>query len=266
MSEETISRGRGRRPAAKVAQEEDSALATATENALETISARVLDAEEATAQAVARATEALNAAVAAAEAQAHQAVERLAETRRAAEAAAEQIRTQIAAAKGEGEAAAGGLSRRVGEHMKTAEAALEAAARLAGERLETRVAQAVAEGERALQRVTEHFDTQAAAAQEAGRQTVTHARTALRGTEAAGVALLDGMTEVGRQLADFADTRIRHDIEMQSALMNCRSLGELSSVYARFVREAMAQYSAEASRTLRTGAAAALKSAERSRL
>lgn len=262
MSDETISRGRGRRPAVKVAEGEDSVVVTATENALESISARVLDAEEATARAVARATEALNAAVAAAESAAAKAAERLAETTRSAEEAAE----RLASAHGEGEAAFGGLASRVTDHVKAAESALESAVRLAGERLEARAAQAVAEGERALQRLNEHLDAQATAAQEAGRVTVDRARTAFRGTEAAGVAMIDGMTQAGQQVADFVDSRIRQDLEVQSALMGCRSIGEVGTVHAQFMRNAIDQYRAEANRLFRLGAEMVAKSAERARL
>lgn len=286
MSEDTTSRSRSPRPSVKPREGEDTSIATATENALESISARVLDAEEATARAVARATEALSEAIAAAEASAERAVARLAETTRVADAAADRLaeaaRTAdaaadraaaaaadrlaalVATAKGEGEAAFSGLSARIDEHVRAAEASLDALAQVTGTRLDAQAAQMVAQGEQVLQRLSEHRASTTAGV--AGLRPNGRGRTALRGPEAAGVAMVDGISRARQQMADFVDSRVRQDLEVRSALLGCRSVGEMGQVHATFLRNAIAEYAAEANRLMQLGAEMVVKSTERSRL
>lgn len=74
------------------------------------------------------------------------------------------------------------------------------------------------------------------------------------------------MTRAGQQMADFVDSRIRQDLEVQTALLGCRSIGELGSVHAAFLRNAVAQYADGANRLLQLGAEVMVKSRERTRL
>ncbi|WP_322889532.1 MULTISPECIES: phasin family protein [unclassified Yoonia] len=58
-------------------------------------------------------------------------------------------------------------------------------------------------------------------------------------------AWIEAMTEVGSELATFVAERLRQDIELQQALLRCRSLAEVPHVQAEFFQKALDQYQAE---------------------
>jgi hypothetical protein len=71
--------------------------------------------------------------------------------------------------------------------------------------------------------------------------------------EAAGQAMMEGVTKLQREIADFVSERIRHDVETQQALMRCRSFDDVRDVQTRFFQTAVDQYSAEANRLMKLG-------------
>jgi hypothetical protein len=76
---------------------------------------------------------------------------------------------------------------------------------------------------------------------------------AMQTMEAAGQAMMEGVTRLQRELADFVSERIRHDVETQQALMRCRSFDDVRDVQTRFFQTAVDQYSAEANRLMKLG-------------
>ena len=86
---------------------------------------------------------------------------------------------------------------------------------------------------------------------------------ALRSIETAGAAVLEGVGRVQREIADFVAERIRNDMDAQSAMLRCKTLGDLRSVQVDFVRTAFDQYSSEASRLLRLGGEMMTRSLDR---
>ena len=87
---------------------------------------------------------------------------------------------------------------------------------------------------------------------------------ALETMEAAGQAVIEGVTRFRRELADFVSERIRHDMETQKAMLRCRSLDEFREVQAEFLRTAVDQYSAEASKLMQLGTEMMQRSLDRS--
>ena len=86
---------------------------------------------------------------------------------------------------------------------------------------------------------------------------------ALHGLETAGTAVLQGVTSVQREIADFVSERIRVDMETQQALLRCKTLGEVRVVQADFFRTAFDQYASEANRLLRLGGEMVSRSLDR---
>lgn len=60
----------------------------------------------------------------------------------------------------------------------------------------------------------------------------------------ANKALIDVMTESARFVAD----RFRQDLELQKAMLTCKSPAELMSLQAEFYQKAVEQYTSEATR------------------
>lgn len=58
-------------------------------------------------------------------------------------------------------------------------------------------------------------------------------------------AWVDTMTAMGSELAAFVADRVREDIELQQALLRCKSLSEVPHVQAAFLQKALDQYQAE---------------------
>lgn len=58
-------------------------------------------------------------------------------------------------------------------------------------------------------------------------------------------AWIDTMTELGSNLASFVALRFKEDLDLQQALLQCRSLAEVQHVQAAFLQKAFAQYQAE---------------------
>jgi hypothetical protein len=77
---------------------------------------------------------------------------------------------------------------------------------------------------------------------------------ALNTMEAAGTAMFEGLTKAQKEISDFIAERIRQDVETQSALLRCRTFDDMRDVQARFLKTAMDQYAAEATRLIQIGA------------
>lgn len=86
---------------------------------------------------------------------------------------------------------------------------------------------------------------------------------AIQTIETAGAAMIEGVTLVQREIADFVSQRIRQDMETQQELLRCRSLDEMRDLQTRFFRTALDQYSAEATRLMRLGGEVIAKSLDR---
>jgi hypothetical protein len=68
---------------------------------------------------------------------------------------------------------------------------------------------------------------------------------------AAGAAMLDGLTKVQTEISDFIAERVRQDVETQSEMLRCRTLDDVRDLQTRFFRTVVDQYAAEVSRLLK---------------
>ena len=168
--------------------------------------------------------------------------ERLAARQKAAEAALEQVSEKALAGARAAEAAV----------VKAARAAVEEAERnlkaaeAAGDKLRTGLTQALGAAEEGFGRLVAQAEADRAAAEAAMRQVAAVPQAALAGAGDAGTAVLEGMSRVRAEVADFVAERIRQDIETQAELLGCRNLDEVREVQSRFFRTAIDQYAAEA--------------------
>ena len=71
--------------------------------------------------------------------------------------------------------------------------------------------------------------------------------------EAAGAAMLEGLTKTQTEISDFITQRIRQDVETQAEMLRCRTLDDVRDLQTRFFKTAMDQYSGEASRLMKIG-------------
>ena len=60
-----------------------------------------------------------------------------------------------------------------------------------------------------------------------------------------GTAWLEGMGQIGAELADFLAARISEDVKTQHEILHCKDPGELQAIQTRFMARAVEQYSAE---------------------
>jgi hypothetical protein len=58
-------------------------------------------------------------------------------------------------------------------------------------------------------------------------------------------AWIETMTQVSTALATFVAARFKEDLELQQALLRCKSLAEAQHVQAAFMQKAINQYQAE---------------------
>jgi Phasin protein len=72
--------------------------------------------------------------------------------------------------------------------------------------------------------------------------------------EVAGTAIVEGLSKAQKEISDFVSERIRQDIEAQSEFMRCRTFDDVREVQSKFLKTAMDQYSAEASRLMQISA------------
>ncbi len=86
---------------------------------------------------------------------------------------------------------------------------------------------------------------------------------AVETAEHAGAALLEGVSRMQQEIAEFVSSRIREDLETQQQFLRCRSFEELREVQLRFVKTAMDQYSAETARLMKLGSEIMARSVER---
>ncbi len=101
---------------------------------------------------------------------------------------------------------------------------------------------------------TPHEPALQSAATDAVIDAVTlHQQETLQRIEKAGLAVVAGLTCVRREIADFVTERIHQDVEAQRQFLRCRSLDEMRDAQASFVRTAVEQYAAEASRLVKIG-------------
>mgnify|MGYP001827623066 CR=1 FL=1 len=68
---------------------------------------------------------------------------------------------------------------------------------------------------------------------------------ALDPTRWLGTAWLEGMGQIGAELADFLAARIGEDVKTQHEILHCKDPAELQTIQARFMARAVEQYSAE---------------------
>jgi hypothetical protein len=73
---------------------------------------------------------------------------------------------------------------------------------------------------------------------------------AMQATGSGGRAVMDGLTKMQQDVADFVSKRIRHDLETQQELLSCRNFDDLQKVQTRFFRTAMEHYSDETKRLM----------------
>ena len=66
----------------------------------------------------------------------------------------------------------------------------------------------------------------------------------------ANEVLLQGMTEMQREIVEFGNARLRHDIETQEALSQCQDLEQAFKVQAEFAQKAFQQYSEETAKLM----------------
>jgi len=86
---------------------------------------------------------------------------------------------------------------------------------------------------------------------------------ALETIEAAGVAVLAGLSSLQREMADFVTARICTDMETRCALLRCATLGEVRALQARRFASTLDQYAAQAARLMTLGVATMAKSLNR---
>jgi hypothetical protein len=92
--------------------------------------------------------------------------------------------------------------------------------------------------------------------------TASH-QDAMRNMETAGAAVLDGLTRVGREMTEFVSERIRQDMEAQQELLRCRTFGDFQQVQSRFMKAAVDQYAAEATKLMKLSGEMMAKGLER---
>jgi hypothetical protein len=85
---------------------------------------------------------------------------------------------------------------------------------------------------------------------------------AMQSMEAAGQAMMDGVTKLQKELVDFVSERIRQDVETQQAMLRCRSFDDMRDLQTRFFQTAVDQYSAEANRLMKLGSEIVQRSLE----
>jgi hypothetical protein len=85
----------------------------------------------------------------------------------------------------------------------------------------------------------------------------------VQATESSGRAVLDGMTKMQQEVANFVSKRIAHDLEAQQEMLGCRNFDELQEVQTRFFRTAVDHYTAETKRLMRLGSEVVQRSVNR---
>jgi chromosome segregation ATPase len=226
----------------KAAETNVNEVLKAAEEANAQLTARLKEAEQTIAKITAQAKAAQDVALA-------DLSERLAARQKEAEAALEQISQKALEGARAAEAAVVKAARAASEeterNLKSAEAA--------GDKLRTSLTQALGTAEEGFNRLVAQAETDRAAAEAAMRQAAAVPQAALAGAGDAGSAVLDGMSRVRAEVADFVAERIRKDIETQAELLGCRNLGEIREVQSRFVRAAIDEYAAETTRLFKLG-------------
>jgi hypothetical protein len=216
----------------KAAETNVNEVLKAAEEANAQLTARLKEAEQTIAKITAQAKAAQDVALA-------DLSERLAARQKEAEAALEQISQKALEGARAAEAAVVKAARAASEeterNLKSAEAA--------GDKLRTSLTQALGTAEEGFNRLVAQAETDRAAAEAAMRQAAAVPQA----------AVLEGMSRVRAEVADFVAERIRKDIETQAELLGCRNLGEIREVQSRFVRAAIDEYAAETTRLFKLG-------------
>ena len=208
-------------------------------------------------EAVVQAAEAASTRAAEILAQAEKANAALAASLANAEAMVAKITAETTAAMKTRDAALAELAQVAAERVKEAETAateiagkvlkdIRATADATGEKVRAGMAEAVASAEASYERLSAQVEASQAIA---GRV----ALTVLPATGAAGAAMADGFGRARQEISDFISERLRQDMAAQAELLGCRSLGEMSAVQTRFIRNAVSQYSVEAARLAKLG-------------
>jgi hypothetical protein len=226
----------------KRAKADANELLQAAEAANAQLTERLKEAEEAIARITAQAKSAQDVALA-------DLSERLAARQKEAEAALERISDKALEGARAAEAAVVKAARAATEEAERNLKAAEAA----GEKLRASLTQALGTAEEGFNRLVAQAETDRAAAEAAMRQVAAVPQAALAGAGDAGSAVLEGMSRVRAEVADFVAERIRKDIETQAELLGCRNLGEIREVQSRFVRTAIDEYAAETTRLFKLG-------------
>jgi len=170
----------------------------------------------------------------------------------------ERLAAEIKSAESRLEATAARIKAQVEKTLSEAEAATAKATR--------QVNDAAAERIRAAEAAVARFHAQAEeglkAAEAASAQLASVQQRGLQGAERAGSTVMEGFAKAQKQIADFVTERIRHDIDAQTALLNCRSLEDVAAVQQRFFKTAMDHYSSEATRMMKLGGEVASRAIE----
>jgi hypothetical protein len=91
-------------------------------------------------------------------------------------------------------------------------------------------------------------DTSAASTTEA----ITSAQQEmLQSVGVAGAAMLESLTKVQTDIADFITKRICQDVDLSAEMLRCRTLDDICTLQTHFFRTAVDQYAAEVSRLMR---------------
>lgn len=60
-----------------------------------------------------------------------------------------------------------------------------------------------------------------------------------------GTAWVEAMSEMGAEVLSFVADRIKEDVKTQHQLLHCKDVTELQKIQARFMKDAIEQYTAE---------------------
>ena len=133
------------------------------------------------------------------------------------------------------------------EARQTYPAATEKASRAVSDATAERIRAA----EAAVAKFQEQTEERLRAAEAATANLAAAQQRGIQSAERAGSTVMEGFARAQKQIADFVTERLRHDIDAQTALLRCRSLEDVHDVQQRFIKTAMDQYSAEATRMVK---------------
>lgn len=93
----------------------------------------------------------------------------------------------------------------------------------------------------------------ASSAKELSSEMANRQAAALHGMTEAGQAYAKSFTEVNQEIANFLQTRLRHDVEFAESLARCRTLSEATNLQSEWLKQAADEYSREAQKLFALG-------------